>query len=106
MRLRSLPLLLRAASRASTRVEPSENPVYPVTLERGLEPGEGRSPQSTEPEDVASSSRPRAGREEGFLPRVVRYWNGLPGEALVSPSREMFKERLDVTPSATVWLTR
>ncbi|KFP00964.1 hypothetical protein N300_06948, partial [Calypte anna] len=41
-------------------------------------------------------------RKNFFTKRVIRLWNGLPGEVVDSPSLETFKKRLDVALSAMV----
>ncbi|KFP05944.1 hypothetical protein N300_08853, partial [Calypte anna] len=41
-------------------------------------------------------------RKNFFTERVIRLWNGLPGEVVDSPSLETFKKRLDVALSAMV----
>ncbi|KAJ7405121.1 hypothetical protein WISP_141800 [Willisornis vidua] len=41
-------------------------------------------------------------RKKFFTEREIGHWNGLPGEAVDSPSLEVFKKRLDVALSAMV----
>ena len=42
-------------------------------------------------------------RRKFFTQRVVAHWNGLPNEAVDSPSLEAFKTRLDVALGSLVW---
>lgn len=41
-----------------------------------------------------------------FAQKVVSHWNGLPRDAVQSPSWEVFKKQVDVALSAMVYLTR
>ena len=42
-------------------------------------------------------------RKKFFTQRVVTHWNRLPKEAVVAPSLETFKVRLDVALGSLVW---
>lgn len=44
-------------------------------------------------------------RKNFFTERVIGHWKGLPWEVEESLSLELMKESLDVTLSATVWVT-
>lgn len=37
-----------------------------------------------------------------FTQRVVKYWNGLPGDVVEAPSLDVFKKGLDVALAAMV----
>lgn len=41
-------------------------------------------------------------REKILTERLIRHWNGLPGEVVEPPALEVFKRRQDVTFSAMV----
>ena len=41
-------------------------------------------------------------RKKFFTERVIKYWNGLPGEMADSPFVDVLKKRLDVARSAMV----
>jgi len=43
-------------------------------------------------------------RKKFFTMRVVKHWNGLPGEVVEAPSLETFKARLDRALSNLIWL--
>ena len=39
-------------------------------------------------------------RKKFFTERVIKYWNGLPGEVIESPSLDVFKKRLNMALGA------
>ena len=41
-------------------------------------------------------------RKKFFTERVIKYWNGLPGEVMESPSLDVFKRRWDMALGAVV----
>ncbi|KAJ7407879.1 hypothetical protein WISP_124056 [Willisornis vidua] len=45
-------------------------------------------------------------RRSFFMERVVKHWNELTTKTVESPSKEVFKKKLDMALSAVIWLTR